>query len=190
MWCSTPTCSSLAKTSNFRFGVLSVDVLQEYVRAEVADLARVPDEGERKESAQLINPEEKTRPSIRSLKKAKAKLGPTPGPAGFPQTSKRGLFNEEAGRRRAITLKEDCPGIKDVPPVITKSVRKLLVASYRATRAAAQQDGPENKPRSQHPQPSRGGFRSGKTTNLPGRASHDAAPISHGNSAEHPIDLD
>ena len=185
MWCSTPTCSSIAKPFNSRFGNLGAEALQEYVRPEVADFARIPDEGHKKSTAQPVKSQKKKRPN----KKGKVKLLAEQGPAGVAQADNGPPLDKEAARRRARVLKMDYPGIKDVPPSITKGQRKLLITSYRATHTDAQQGGPEMQPHPQHSQPSARRSRGGKKTNLPRKASQDAASFSRG-SVENPIDLD
>lgn len=151
MWCRTPTSSSIAKTITHRFGILDADALQEDDRAEDANFASVPDHGQRERSAQASKPEKNIRTKIRPRKKAKAKTVAGQGSAAVAQTCNEVPFDKEGARRRARALKKDYPGIKDVPSFVTKSKRKLLIASYQAIHTDTQQDGPEMQPRSQHP---------------------------------------
>lgn len=186
MWCSTPTSSSIAKALTYRFGVLDAD---SYVREEVASSARAPDQGQGQCPAQSSKAEKNTRNRIRPRQTVKGKSVAEQKPAGASKTGKENPFDKEAARRRSDALRKKYPGIKDVPKFVPKSLRKLLIARYRAS-ADAQQGGPDMAPVSRPSRSSKRESRGGRKSNPPRKASQHPAAFTQGNSAENPIDLD
>ncbi|KAI9881239.1 MAG: hypothetical protein M1830_005525 [Pleopsidium flavum] len=75
--------------------------------------------------------------------KPKTKPKPQSEPTGTSEIANKPWTNEAAARARAVVLKKEFPGIKNVPRAISKSQRRKLIAQYEAIDGTFQNDEPK-----------------------------------------------
>ncbi len=136
------------KSPNSRFGKFDEKV-EGTIRGGFAASTNIPDHVRGSGTAQPVDRGRKNIPGFLPPK-PQAKPEASVRTYRHLQDGNKPRFNEAAARQRAVVLKKDFPGIKNVPQAISKSQRRNLIAHYEATDATSRNDERKIPTRSQH----------------------------------------
>lgn len=136
------------KSPNSRFGKFDEKV-EETIRGGFAASTNIPDHVRGSGTAQPVDRGRKNIPGFLPPK-PQAKPKPQSEPTGTSKTAINPGSMRRPARQRAVVLKKDFPGIKNVPQAISKSQRRNLIAHYEATDATSRNDERKIPTRSQH----------------------------------------